>query len=134
MTTDPVALLATETIAKAAEVMRDDDIGDVIVLDDTAGRICGIVTDRDIVIRAVADGADPGRTTLSSVCSSDLVTVGPNDPVDEVIELMRSKAVRRVPVVEDDRPVGVISLGDLAVARDPDSVLGKISAASPDDA
>ena len=133
MTRDPVELLESETVLEAARVMRDQNIGDVIVLDDTGGRIKGIVTDRDVVVRAVANGQDLAHTTLSSICSEDLVCVGPGEPIDKVVQLMRDKAIRRMPVVEDEHAVGIISIGDLAERLDRQSALADISSAPPND-
>jgi CBS domain-containing protein len=130
MTREPVALASTETLARAAKQMRDADVGNVIVLDD--GRVVGLVTDRDIVVRGIAENLDPFTTTLATVCSRDVVTVGADDSVDSVVRLMREHAVRRLPVVaEDGTPVGVVSLGDIAIEREPDSALAEISAAEP---
>ena len=112
-----------------ARIMRDEDIGAVLVTDED--RLRGLVSDRDLVVRALAEGDDPGQTTVASACSDDLVTVGPDDELDVAVRVMREHAVRRVPVVEEGRPVGIVSLGDLAVERDPDSALGDISAARP---
>ncbi len=131
MTPDPVELLETETVLRAAQAMRDHDIGDVIVLDDTGGRIKGIVTDRDVVIRAVANGQDLKHTTLSAICSEDLVCVGPGEPIDKVVQLMRDKAIRRMPVVEGDHAIGIVSIGDLAERLDRGSALADISTAPP---
>lgn len=129
MTKDPVVLPPTTTLGDAARRMRDDAIGDVLIED--AGELRGLVTDRDIVVRAVAEGRDVTTTTLADVCSPDLVTLTPSDAVEDAVRLMTEHAVRRVPVVEDGRPVGIVALGDLAVERDPDSALGDISAAKP---
>jgi CBS domain-containing protein len=129
MTPHPVALSGTASVHEAARAMRDQDIGDVIVLEHN--QVCGIVTDRDIVVRTVAEARDPASTTLADICSHALTTVAPTDSVEQAVRLMREKAIRRLPVVEDGRPVGIVSLGDLAVERDPDSALGEISAASP---
>jgi CBS domain-containing protein len=130
MTAGPITLDQDASLAEAARVMRDRGIGDVIVVegDDAAG----IVTDRDIVIRGVAEGADPNTTRLGQVVSGDLTSVAPDDPVERAIELMREKAVRRLPVLEGGKPVGVVSLGDLAIQQDEGSVLADISVA-PDD-
>lgn len=130
MTTGPITLDRDASLTEAARVMRDQGIGDVIVVEGDAAE--GIVTDRDIVIRAVAEGADPNTTRLGQVVSSDLTSVAPDDPVERAIELMREKAVRRLPVLEGGKPVGVVSLGDLAIQRDADSVLADISD-EPDD-
>jgi CBS domain-containing protein len=129
MTPDPVALPGSATVHEAARAMRDQDIGDVIVVENN--QVCGIVTDRDIVVRTVAEARNPAATTLADICSHTLTTVAPTDSVEQAVRLMREKAIRRLPVVEDGRPVGIVSLGDLAVERDPDSALGEISAAPP---
>lgn len=127
MTPDVKACAATGTIAEAARLMRDNDIGDVVVTQDD-GTMCGIVTDRDIAIRAVAEGRDPGSTQLEEICSRQIVSIRPDQDVEEAATLMREKAVRRLPVCEDGKPVGMVSIGDLALERDPDSALADISA------
>jgi CBS domain-containing protein len=129
MTSNPTALPATATAVDAAKAMRERDIGDVVVLEDS--RICGIVTDRDIVVRSLGAGRDPAQTKLGDICSRELTTIAPTDEVADAIRLMKDKAIRRLPVVENDRPVGIVSLGDLAVERDRRSALGEISAARP---
>lgn len=130
MTPKPFALQATSTVLDAARTMREADIGDVLVLDDSAG-VCGIVTDRDIVVRAVAEGRDPASVTLADVCSRDVTTVDVDATVQETVDLMRTRALRRVPVIEAGAPVGIVSLGDLAIAQNPQSVLSDISEAPP---
>lgn len=127
MSRDPKVLDIHSSLAEAARIMRDNDIGFVVVRDQSD--VCGVVTDRDIVVRGLAEGADPSETTLASVYSETVVQLDSDDTVDKAIELMRSKAIRRLPVVHEGEVVGVVSLGDLAVQRDPDSVLGEISAA-----
>lgn len=129
MTLDPVTLEATTSVTEAARKMKERDIGDVIVLD--GDRLCGMVTDRDIVVRALAEDRDPNATNLGEICSRELVTVSPGDDLTVAGKLMREKAVRRMPVVEGGKPVGIVSMGDLAVERDPDSALSQVSAASP---
>jgi CBS domain-containing protein len=129
MTPNPITLPASATAVDAAMAMRNDDVGDVIVLEN--GRILGIVTDRDIVVRGLAVGRHPAQTTLGEICSRDLTLVSPMDEVASAIALMREKAIRRLPVIENNRPVGIVSLGDLAIERDPRSALGHISAAEP---
>jgi CBS domain-containing protein len=131
MTPDPVIIDLDRTVAEAAELMRDRNIGDVIVQDDT-GHL-GILTDRDIVVRVVAAALDPHATTVGQVATSRTVTVSPDAPFTEAVQKMRDAAVRRLPVVADGRVVGVVSLGDLAVARDQESALADISAAPPND-
>jgi CBS domain-containing protein len=127
MTTDPTTLAVSSSITEAARVMRDEDIGDVIVMDD--GKLCGIVTDRDIVVRALADKRDPASTKLGDICSRDVTTLSPDDEVGDAVKLMTREALRRLPIVDDGRPVGIVSLGDLAVTHDPESGLADISSA-----
>jgi CBS domain-containing protein len=130
MTPNPTALPDTSTVAEAARCMCEADIGDVIVTTQE-GYICGIVTDRDIVVRAVAHGLDPNTTRLGDICSKELTTLSPDDSVEYAVELLREKAIRRLPVVEQGCPVGILSIGDLALNRDPTSALADISAAPP---
>jgi CBS domain-containing protein len=129
MTSAPVSLSSGQPLTEAAKAMRKQGIGSVLVVDD--GQLKGLVTDRDIVVRAVADGRDPGQTPLADVCSPDLVTVAPNDDADTVVQRMRERRVRRVPVVDGGRPVGVVSIGDMAIERDERSALADISAETP---
>jgi CBS domain-containing protein len=130
MTGHPVTVEPLTSVTAVARVMRDRDLGAVLVTD--GDELRGLVTDRDLVIRAVAEGGDPERTTVASVCSDEeLITVGPDDELERAVELMREHAVRRVPVVDHGRPVGIVSLGDLALERDPESALGDISVARP---
>lgn len=130
MTPDPVAMTDDATLHAAAVAMRDRDIGDVVVTKPD-GNVCGIITDRDIVIRAIAEGVDPFSATLKDVCSEDLVTVRPDDAVATAVRTMEEHAIRRLPVMDNGTLVGIVSIGDLAVERDPDSALGEISAAPP---
>jgi CBS domain-containing protein len=130
MTADPVSLQIGSTLTDAARAMRDSNIGDVIVLDDN-GQVCGIVTDRDIVIRALAEGREAGATTLGEICTRDPESLSSEDSVSDAIRLMSGKAIRRVPVVDDGKPVGIVTIGDLAIERDPDSALANISEAKP---
>jgi CBS domain-containing protein len=130
MTHDPRTVDAGDPVTEAARQMRDGDIGDVIVVEN--GQLNSIVTDRDIVIRAIAEGRDPDSTRVSEICAKDLVALEPQQSVDEAVQAMREHDVRRLPVVKDGRPVGIVSLGDLAVEREPESALADISTASPD--
>jgi CBS domain-containing protein len=130
MSEQPIKLSSTSPIIEAARRMRAANVGSIIVEDN--GRPCGIVTDRDIAVRAVADGRDPQATPLSEISSKDLTAISPDDDLDRAIELMREKAIRRVLVVDNrNQAVGILSLGDLALERDSRSVLGQISAAPP---
>jgi CBS domain-containing protein len=129
MTTDVVYLQVDTTLDEAAKVMREKDIGDVVVAEDN--QLIGLVTDRDMVTRAIAEGLDPTSTTLGVVVTRDLVTVSPDDTARSAAILMRDHAVRRVLVVDENGLIGILSLGDLAAEIDPDSVLGGISTAAP---
>jgi CBS domain-containing protein len=126
MTKNPVTMDQSRSVVDAARAMRQHGIGDVIVMD--GNRFHGIVTDRDIVVRAVAEGNVSGMS-LGSICSTEVATVSPDDPLERVSQLMRERAVRRVPVLDGGRPVGIVSMGDLSVAQDPGSLLGDISSA-----
>jgi CBS domain-containing protein len=130
MTRPPSTLDVTASVMDAATLMREGDFGDVVVLEE--GRLCGILTDRDIVVRVLATGDDPSTVRVGDVCSRILTTVAASDGIGDAVRLIRAKAVRRLPVVDDDgKLVGIVSLGDLALARDPKSALGDISAATP---
>ncbi|MGX1274292.1 CBS domain-containing protein [Streptomyces phaeoluteigriseus] len=119
------------TVARAARLMREQDIGDVLVTYDSD--LFGVLTDRDIVVRAVAEGLDPAETSVGTVCTRPpLVTLAPDDTTDHAIELMRRHAVRRLPVVEHGGcPVGIVSIGDLAATEDPHAALTGVSEAAP---
>ncbi|MFI9824856.1 CBS domain-containing protein [Streptomyces sp. NPDC052013] len=129
MTSAPVTVGPHTSVAEVARVMRDRDLGAVLVTD--GDQLRGLVTDRDLVVRSLAEGGDPEQTTVAGACSEDLVTVAPDDELDSAIRLMRDHAVRRVPVVDRGHAVGVVSLGDAAMERDPGSALGDISVARP---
>jgi CBS domain-containing protein len=129
MTTRLVTMDGTDTLTAAAQEMRNSAIGDVIVTD--ADAVIGIVTDRDITVRGVAEGMDVTTTTLSQILSQDVVTVTQYDDAVAAADLMRTYGVRRLPVIEEGRLIGLISLGDLAVEREPQSVLADISADDP---
>jgi CBS domain-containing protein len=129
MTAQPVGLQASATVAEAARAMKQYDIGDVLVMD--GDRVCGLVTDRDIVVRAIAEGRDPQTTKADEICSHEIVSIGPDDSVDDAVRVMRERAIRRLPVMQGGSPVGMVSIGDLAVERDPGSALADISAAPP---
>ncbi len=130
MTRDPVTLPEEAPVVKAAKLMRDRGIGDVLVVGD--GRLRGLVTDRDIVVRAVAEGKDLTTTPLATLCTSDVVTVGPGQDVAEAARLMREKGVHQLPVVVDGRPVGVVALADLTQDLTPDLTHGLVSGRTPD--
>jgi CBS domain-containing protein len=129
MIPNPTTLPTSATIPAAARAMRDNAVGAVIVLEES--RLRGILTDRDIVVRAIAVDRDPATTTLGEICSMELTAVAPEDDLDRAVQLMRERKLRRLPVIDNETVVGIVSLGDLARERDPDSVLAEISAAPP---
>lgn len=129
MTPLPRVLDMSASVMDAAEIMRDSDIGDVVVLEDR--RLYGILTDRDIVVRVLAERSDPATVRVGQVCSRELTTILPTASVGDAVRLIREKAIRRLPVVEDGEVVGIVSMGDIAVARDRKSALGEVSAAPP---
>jgi CBS domain-containing protein len=103
---------STETLRDAARAMREGDFGSMPVVDD--GQVTGILTDRDIVVRAVAEGLDPAAR-VGDVASRDPVTVEPGEDLDDAMDLMARHRIRRLPVVEDGRLVGVVSQADVAL-------------------
>jgi CBS domain-containing protein len=130
MTPSPYTIQPTASVMEAAHIMRKSDVGDVIVVE--GKRLFGILTDRDIVVRVLAEGKDPETTPVSDVCSRELTAVRATDSIGTTVRVMREKAIRRLPVVEESGEViGVVSLGDVAVERDPHSALADISAAPP---
>jgi CBS domain-containing protein len=129
MSPRPRTLSADATVSEAAQLMRREDIGDVLVVD--AGRLHGILTDRDIVVRVLAPGHDPAQTRIGDACSRELETLGPEDSVGIAVRLMREKAIRRLPITENGEVVGVLTFGDIAVARDSRTAIADISAAPP---
>ena len=114
MTRQVVYLPADTTLDDAAQAMRERDIGDVVVTDGPA--LAGVVNDRDIVIRAVANGRDPRKVTLGQIASRDLVMIRQDATPAEALDLMNTKAVRRLLVCDPDRQlVGIVARGDLVV-------------------
>jgi signal-transduction protein with cAMP-binding, CBS, and nucleotidyltransferase domain len=129
MTEAPVTVGPGTDLITVARTMRDQAIGDVLVAE--GDQLHGIVTDRDLVVRGIADGGNPGQIKVAEVCSADMVTVSPEDDCDRAVKLMRERSIRRLPVVQNGHAVGVVSLGDLAIERDERSALADISAAEP---
>jgi len=128
MTAEPIVLQRDQPIADAAQAMRDHAVGSVLVVD--GDTLCGLVTDRDIVVRAVADSASPG-SPVGDVCSPDLIAIDAGDNVLDAARVMQANAVRRLPVMAGGRIVGMVSIGDLALTQDDASALADISAARP---
>jgi CBS domain-containing protein len=113
MTSNPSTIEADKPVAEAARIMKQEDAGVVPVTEQ--GRLAGMVTDRDIAIRVVAEGKDPQSISVREVASTDLVTIDPDQDLDEALRLMAQHKVRRLPVVEEDgRVVGVLAQADVA--------------------
>ncbi|TDD95462.1 CBS domain-containing protein [Actinomadura rubrisoli] len=130
MTSAPQSLPLDATLYEAARIMRDEGIGDVLVT--YGGRLCGVITDRDIVVRAVAESRDTSLTPLGDVCTAELTTLRAEDDTETAAQLMCEHAVRRLPVVDAmQRPVGIVTIGDLAVANGDVGPLHHISKAPP---
>jgi CBS domain-containing protein len=113
MTDNPCSIDADKPVSYAAKMMRDEDVGLAPIVE--GDRLIGTVTDRDIAVRVVAEGKDPESVTVREIASTDLVTVDPEQNLDEALSLMARHQVRRLPVVEDDRRlVGVVAQADVA--------------------
>jgi CBS domain-containing protein len=130
MTKDVHTVRSDATLLDVARLMRDQRIGDVLVTN-RDGTLRGIITDRDIVVRAGAAAKPLDRTQVGEICTDGLVKLAPTASLEEAVTVMRQHAIRRVPVVRDGQAVGIVSIGDLARHRDPDSALAEISAAAP---
>jgi CBS domain-containing protein len=113
ITRDPRAITPTAPVTEAARLMRQDDVGAVPVVEN--GRLVGLLTDRDIAMRLVADARDPQTTMVGEVASEQLVTVRPDEELDNALGLMARHQVRRLPVVENERLVGIVAQADAAL-------------------
>ena len=113
MTDNPCSIDADKSVAYAAKMMRDEDVGLAPIVE--GDKLVGTVTDRDIAIRVVAEGKDPEQTTVHEVASTNVVTIDPQQELDEALRLMAKHQVRRLPVVEEDGMlVGVVAQADVA--------------------
>lgn len=112
MTSDTCAIDAEKSVQYAAQMMRDEDVGFAPIVEND--RMVGALTDRDIAIKVVAEGRDPQTTTVLDVASKALVTIEPNEDLDEALKLMAQHQLRRIPVVDGARLVGVIAQADVA--------------------
>ena len=127
MTPGPIGVDYYQSIGEAARAMRDWGVGAVLVVRDES--LCGLITDRDLVIRAVAE-ARAADEPVGPLSSGNLVGVSADADVDEAARLMREHAVRRLPVIEDGQVAGMVSMGDLALRDDPASALAELSLAT----
>ena len=128
MTTMPIQVRPATSVGEVARLMREQDVGAALIVDDDG--VLGIVTDRDLVVRVLANGRGP-TMKVGAAATGLPCCAGPAEELDAVIAMMRANAVRRIPVIENGRAVGIVSLGDLAEERDRHSLLGDISAADP---
>ena len=119
MTANPSSVEPSTPVAEVARLMQQENVGSVPVVED--GRLVGTITDRDITIRVVAEGRDPQSTSVGDVASRDLVTIDPQQNLDEALRLMAQHQVRRLPVVEEDgRLVGIVAQADVATEAPPE--------------
>jgi CBS domain-containing protein len=117
MTSNPCSIDAGKSVAYAAKMMRDEDVGIAPIVE--GDRLVGVLTDRDIAVRVVAEGRDPEEVKVTEVASRDVVTLDPQQDLDEALRLMARNQVRRLPVVEEDgRLVGVVAQADVAQEAD----------------
>ena len=112
MTSDVKTAAPTQSLTDVARLMKQEDVGSIPVVD--GERLVGVVTDRDIVVRGIADGSDPHAVKAGDIASRDVVTVRPDDALDEALRLMGQHQVRRLPVVDDGQLVGVVAQADVA--------------------
>ena len=129
MTYDPLRLPSGVSVRAAALLMQRECCGAVVIGDDD--QLLGLLTDRDIVVRCLAEGLDPDETPVEAVCSGSLATLSPTDEVRHAVSLMSQRAIRRIPIVEAGQLVGIVSLGDLAAQEDLRLALTDISGAAP---
>ena len=130
MTPHPCAISPEASVMDAATIMRECDISDVIIL--KGQWLFGILTDRDIVVRALAEGLEPETTLVGEICSRELTTVESTASLGHTVRLMREKAIRRLPVVDGaGRVMGVVTIGDVEAERDHRLVPAEISGAAP---
>ena len=114
MTPDPQCVGESQTLVDAAKMMRDLDVGALPICGDD-GRLKGMVTDRDIVVECVAEGADPNETRVSTLATGEPVTIGADDDIREALQTMEKHQVRRLPVIDGHDLVGIISQADIAL-------------------
>jgi len=114
MTADPRSIGKSVSVVEAARLMREQDIGSLPITDDE--QLVGMITDRDITMRVVAEAADPNATSVEDIYSRDLISVEPDNDLEEALGLMARHQVRRLPVVEDGRLVGIVAQADIALS------------------
>jgi CBS domain-containing protein len=115
MTEDPRSIGTSASVVEAARLMREEHIGSLPITDDE--QLVGMITDRDITTRVVAEAADPKTTSVGDVCSRDVISAEADKDHQEALELMARHQVRRLPVVENGRLVGIVALADIALGE-----------------
>ena len=115
MTGSPRSIDASTSVVEAAQLMREGHIGSLPITADE--QLVGMITDRDITMRVVAEAADPNATSVEDVYSRDLISVAPDNDLEEALGLMARHQVRRLPVVEDGRLVGIVAQADIALSE-----------------
>ena len=127
MTKDLTCCLANDTVERAAQSMKSQDIGALPVVDsEKARKLVGIVTDRDLALKVVAEGLDPRNTRIEGVMARNLVTCGLQDDLQRALDAMSQSQLRRIPVVDDGRLVGIISQADVAMRLQQLETTGKV--------
>jgi CBS domain-containing protein len=123
MTTEVATAAPDTTLEELATMMRDENVGSIPIVDDE--ELVGIVTDRDIVVRCIAEGKDPSEVTAEEISTDELETVSPSDDVRRAADIMGRRQIRRLPVVDDGELVGIVALGDIAVKESGDEASGE---------
>ncbi|HEX7960434.1 MAG TPA: CBS domain-containing protein, partial [Terriglobales bacterium] len=124
MTRDPKTAQLDSTLEQIAALMKDEDVGAIPIVDDD-DELVGIVTDRDIVVRCVAEGKEASDTTVEDILSEDLATIEPDADVQQAARLMADKQIRRLPVVQERELIGMVSIGDISVKDEDDETAGE---------
>ena len=128
MTPNPEYVLPSDPVMKAAQLMKSEDVGPIPIVDDKDGkRLAGIVTDRDLAIKVVAEAKDPRTTLVKEVMTDDVVTCKENEDVENALKLMQENQVRRIPVVDQsDHLLGIIAQADVATRLGQAQTTGKV--------
>ena len=113
MTSDPTWIDANETVDKAAQQLASEDIGALPICED--GKLTGMITDRDIVVKVIAKGTDPTTVKVGTLAEGEAITIGADDSIDELVRTMRENDVRRLPVIDGTDLVGIVAQADVAV-------------------
>lgn len=121
MSTDLSYCTPVDNVYEAALKMKQEDVGIIPIVENN--RLVGVVTDRDLVVRGIAD-KNPGSNKITEVMTTDIVSLSPSDPIEKATELMARHQIRRLPVVENGQLVGMLSLGDLAIEKYADDQAG----------